>query len=67
METNALILNSNWLWQGSGNGNLEAPAFWVDFLDDPLVAALKTIFFEVRDEEYKEMPIKEGSHHENGI
>ena len=63
MEPNDIILTPNWLWHGLGNENLEAPAFWIDFLDDPLVAALKTIFFEVRDEDYKEMPIKEESHH----
>ena len=63
MEPNDVILTPNWLWHGLGNESSEAAAFWVDFLDDPLVSALKTIFFEVRDENYKGMPVDEDSPH----
>ena len=63
MEPNDIILTPNWLWHGLGNESSETAAFWVDFLDDPLVSALKTIFFEVRDEEYKKMPINNSSPH----
>ena len=55
MEPNDIILTPNWVWHGLGNDNNDLSASWVDFLDDPLVANLKTIFFEVRDEDYKDM------------
>ena len=55
MEPNDVILTPNWVWHGLGNDSDESPAFWIDFLDDPLVSSLKTIFFEVRDEDYQSM------------
>ena len=55
MEPNDIILTPNWVWHGLGNDNEETGAFWIDFLDDPLVSNLKTIFFEVRDEDYEVM------------
>ena len=55
MEPNDIILTPNWVWHGLGNDNNDLPASWVDFLDDPLVANLKTIFFETRDEDYDKM------------
>ena len=61
MEPNDIILTPNWVWHGLGNESTEDGAYWVDFLDDPLVSTLKTIFFEVRDEDYKSMPVNENS------
>ena len=61
MEPNDIILTPNWVWHGLGNDNEELGAFWIDFLDDPLVSSLKTIFFEVRDENYHDMGINENS------
>ncbi len=61
MEPNDIILTPNWVWHGLGNESTEDGAYWVDFLDDPLVSTLKTIFFEVRDEDYKTMPVNENS------
>lgn len=55
MEPNDILLTPNWVWHGLGNDSEDTPAFWVDFLDDPLVSNLKTIFFEVRDEDYENM------------
>ncbi len=61
MAPNDIILTPNWVWHGLGNDNKELGAFWIDFLDDPLVSNLKTIFFEVRDENYNDMEINENS------
>ena len=63
MEPNDIILTPNWLWHGLGNEDSKTSAFWVDFLDDPLVSALKTIFFEVRDENHRNMPVNKSSPH----
>lgn len=61
MEPNDIILTPNWVWHGLGNDNPDAGAYWIDFLDDPLVGNLKTIFFEVRDENYQDMEINDSS------
>ena len=61
MEPNDIILTPNWVWHGLGNDNEELGAFWIDFLDDPLVSSLKTIFFEVRDEDYETMETNHNS------
>ena len=61
MEPNDIILTPNWVWHGLGNDNDELGAFWIDFLDDPLVSSLKTIFFEVRDEDYQAMETNQNS------
>ena len=55
MLENDILLTPNWIWHGLGNDSTENGAFWIDFLDDPLVSSLKTIFFEIRDENYKDM------------
>ena len=63
MEPNDIILTPNWVWHGLGCDDTSEGdgAFWIDFLDDPLVATLKTIFFEIRDEDYQEMIINDDS------
>lgn len=61
MEPNDVILTPDWVWHGLGNESTEDGAYWVDFLDDPLVSTLKTIFFEVRDEDYTQMPVNDAS------
>lgn len=50
MGVNDIILTPNWVWHGLGNESQDRPAFWVDFLDDPLVDMMQAVFFEVRDE-----------------
>jgi gentisate 1,2-dioxygenase len=55
MEPNDILLTPNWVWHGLGNDSDKAPGYWIDFLDDPLVSHLKTIFFEARDEDYENM------------
>jgi len=44
-----------------GNESADNGAYWIDLLDDPLVGVLKTIFFEVRDEDYQSLPINNAS------
>ena len=44
MEPNDILLTPNWVWHGLGNDSKDVPAFWIDFLDDPLVSHLKAIF-----------------------
>ncbi|HWP29793.1 MAG TPA: cupin domain-containing protein [Chloroflexota bacterium] len=45
MGAGDLILTPNWTWHDHGN-ETDAPIFWMDGLDRPLVAALNATFFE---------------------
>ena len=40
-----VLLTPNWCWHGHGNEG-SAAAYWVDFLDTPLIHALEPMFFE---------------------
>lgn len=40
-----VLLTPNWSWHGHGN-EAAAPAYWIDFLDTPLIHALEPMFFE---------------------
>ena len=44
MDENDLILTPNWVWHGLGNESESHSVSWIDFLDDPLVSHLQTIF-----------------------
>ena len=47
-----VLLTPNWSWHGHGNeGN--AAAYWIDFLDTPLIHALEPMFFEPHPEIYE--------------
>jgi gentisate 1,2-dioxygenase len=47
-----VLLTPNWSWHGHGNqGN--APAYWIDFLDTPLIHALEPMFFEPHPDVYE--------------
>ena len=48
LKKNDIVLTPNWVWHGLGNESETDPAFWVDFLDDPLVKNMQTVFFEVQ-------------------
>ncbi len=61
MAPNDIILTPNWVWHGMGNESEQKAAFWIDFLDDPLVQHLQTIFFEVRDEIESDLPERRDS------
>lgn len=43
-----VLLTPNWSTHGHGNGS-KARAYWLDFLDAPLVQLLEPMFFEVTD------------------
>jgi gentisate 1,2-dioxygenase len=45
MRPGDVLLTPNWSWHGHGNESA-APAYWVDFLDTPLIHALEPMFFE---------------------
>ena len=61
MDENDLILTPNWVWHGLGNESESHSVSWIDFLDDPLVSHLQTIFFEVRDEQSSILPVQDNS------
>lgn len=48
-----VVLTPNWCWHGHGN-NSPAPAYWLDYLDVPLVQALEPMFFEPYPGEYQD-------------
>src|SRR5437868_12704123 len=45
MQPGDVLLTPNWSWHGHGNESLAA-AYWIDFLDTPLIHALEPMFFE---------------------
>lgn len=45
MLSGDVVLTPNWCWHGHGNEG-SAPAYWIDFLDVPLVQTLEPMFFE---------------------
>jgi gentisate 1,2-dioxygenase len=52
MEPGDVLLTPNWSWHGHGN-DANAPAYWIDFLDTPLIHALEPMFFEPHPETYE--------------
>ncbi len=50
MEPGDVLLTPNWSSHGHGN-NSRACAYWLDFLDVPLVQLLEPMFFEPAEEE----------------
>ncbi len=50
MEPGDVLLTPNWSSQGHGNDS-RACAYWLDFLDVPLVQLLEPMFFEPAEEE----------------
>jgi gentisate 1,2-dioxygenase len=40
-----VVLTPNWCWHGHANEG-DAPAYWIDYLDVPLVHVLEPMFFE---------------------
>jgi len=45
MEPGDVLLTPNWLWHGHSNESAQ-DAYWIDFLDAPLVQFLDPMFFE---------------------
>ena len=52
MASGDVLLTPNWHWHGHGNES-SAPAYWIDFLDTPLIHALEPMFFEPHPEVYE--------------
>jgi gentisate 1,2-dioxygenase len=50
MEPGDVVLTPNWSTHGHGNRS-KACAYWLDFLDVPLVQLLEPMFFEVAEDE----------------
>lgn len=46
MEPGDVVLTPSWMWHGHGNEGRVA-AYWIDYLDVPLVTALEPMFFEL--------------------
>jgi gentisate 1,2-dioxygenase len=47
-----VLLTPNWCWHGHGNES-NAPGYWIDFLDTPLIHALEPMFFEPHPQIYE--------------
>jgi gentisate 1,2-dioxygenase len=52
MAPGDVLLTPNWHWHGHGNES-HASAYWIDFLDTPLIHALEPMFFEPHPEIYE--------------
>jgi gentisate 1,2-dioxygenase len=52
MDPGDVLLTPNWSWHGHGNES-HAPAYWIDFLDTPLIHALEPMFFEPHPQIYE--------------
>jgi gentisate 1,2-dioxygenase len=52
MAPNDVVLTPNWCWHGHGNDG-KVCAYWLDFLDVPLVHLLDPMFFEPHPEEFE--------------
>jgi gentisate 1,2-dioxygenase len=52
MEPGDVLLTPNWSTHGHGNRG-KASAYWLDFLDVPLVQLLEPMFFEVAEDQNK--------------
>jgi gentisate 1,2-dioxygenase len=58
MDPGDVLLTPNWSWHGHAN-EAGAPAYWIDFLDTPLIHALEPMFFEPHPEGYE--PVAESA------
>jgi len=47
-----VVLTPSWSWHGHGNAG-EIPAYWIDYLDVPLVHALEPMFFEPHPDDFE--------------
>lgn len=53
MAPNDIVLTPAWRWHGHGNDGA-APAYWIDFLDAPLVHLLEPMFFDPYPGDFEE-------------
>lgn len=52
MRSGDVVLTPNWCWHGHGNES-DSAAYWIDFLDVPLVQLLEPMFFEPHPQEFE--------------
>ena len=52
MSPGDVVLTPNWCWHGHGNEG-RAAAYWIDYLDVPLVHALEPMFYEPHPDGYE--------------
>ena len=52
MSPGDVVLTPNWCWHGHGNDG-RAAAYWIDYLDVPLVHALEPMFYEPHPDGYE--------------
>jgi gentisate 1,2-dioxygenase len=52
MAPNDVVITPAWEWHGHGNEG-DAPAYWIDFLDAPLVHLLEPMFFDPYPGDYE--------------
>src|ERR1700691_2638895 len=57
MGMNDVVLTPNWCWHRHGN-NSAARAYWLDFLDVPLVHLLDPMFFEPHPDEFEDAALE---------
>lgn len=56
-----VVLTPAWMWHGHGNTG-RIPAYWIDFLDVPLVHALEPMFFEEHPQGFEhDAPLSDNS------
>lgn len=56
METGDILLTPGWSWHGHGHDG-DAPAYWFDGLDVPLVDLLEPMFFEAHPDGFEEVDV----------
>jgi gentisate 1,2-dioxygenase len=47
-----VVLTPSWSWHGHGNGGT-IPAYWIDYLDVPLIHSLEPMFFEPHPRDFE--------------
>jgi gentisate 1,2-dioxygenase len=47
-----VVLTPSWSWHGHGNAG-KVPAYWIDYLDIPLVHAVEPMFFEPHPDDFE--------------
>jgi gentisate 1,2-dioxygenase len=47
-----VVLTPSWMWHGHGNSG-KIPAYWIDYLDVPLVQSLEPMFFELHPDGFE--------------
>ncbi len=52
MSVGDVLLTPNWAWHGHANDS-SAPAYWIDFLDVPLIHLLEPMFLEQHPDTYE--------------